>query len=467
MIFKRKDVTGDVIENKKELVDDSEFVLLDEETKKVAANKKKTPLQWTRDTCDVIKQGTTDFFHKTQTYCQDNKYGIWKGFLGFLSILLIIYSFTLACFPFSYFFPVSETSTTLNNFYFYSGSALTLSGAGIGYLVVLMATIGCWIGHIFMYKKHETHKYHKENSRDSKKNKMFFVLKFLSWICLIAGLCFIFLLIILPPDINQYHAYLEKQEIFGIVSSSSSNLPALDEAIKLKFLQLLGVSANGATGAALDQLVIATLRDNNAWMSNPDVNYLLFYNVPYGGTSSLSVAGIVFVVLGAVLAGAGVLSFTIKLVAHYFNEERINQLKEMNIINFNFNFDDTKENIESINRKLKGVYANTQQKYQDRKNKDTFRKYKKRLVEEGKDTNPDRFTTDVEHLDKQPTSAPENMSIFQALKTAFKENSQKRKTEKKYDNNIDSDKKRMKPAKPEIAVPDEELDEIIDSLDIK
>ncbi len=466
MIFKRREEIGATVENKQELLDNSEFVLLDEETKKVAASKKKTPKQWTHDTCDVIKQGTIDFYQKTQTYCKDNKFNIWKRFLGLLSIYFIVFTFTLACFPFSYFIPESGTATTLKNFYFYNGSSLTLSGPGIAYIVSLIILIGCWIGHIFMYKKYESNKYSKENAHASKKNMMFYVLKFLSWTCLIAGLFFIFLLIILPPNINQYNTYLQNQEIIGQVKASydSHTLPSLAENIKKDFLQILGVPMTA--GSDIDTLVGKTFTDSYDWMANPAVNFLTFYNVSSGGVSSFSTAGIVVLVFGSIFASFGVISFAIKYVASYFNEDRINNLKEMNI-NFNFNFNDTKENLESINQKLKGVYANSQQKIQERKNKDSFRKYKKRLIEEGKDTNSDRFTTDVENLNKEQAVKPEDISIFQTFKSAIKESVKKRQIEKQYDNNIATDKKRMKPSKPEIAVPDEELDDIIDSLDIK
>ncbi len=153
---------------------------------------------------------------------------------------------------------------------------------------------------------------------------------------------------------------------------------------------------------------------------------------------------------------------------NFFNTHSadISWLAKMNVAkteangNANVNVNDQLSN---LNSKFKGAFASVQSKFKKGdKNRDSFKKYKKRLVEEGKDTNVDKFTTDVKGPED---NASKNEGFFSVLKAMRAEKKEAKKASENAAGKVS--KNRMKPAKPEIAVPDDELEEIIDSLDIK
>lgn len=464
MIFKRKKEDELPISQNPEPIIDSEFVNYTEIKKRKKINLK----NYFKESVNNSKLVFINTINSSKNYFINNKYQIWKFFLAFFSVYFLIFSFILAFFPFSYYWTNSGVSSTISNFYNYNGSILVPSIAGIIYLVSFLIIIGLWIVHFFMYKKFEKIKFTKELAEGSKRAMAFLIIKYLSWGLLIFSLLWVLLVIFIPPNINANNDYLYNQElIHKFKSYDQAN--ALEAAIQNNkitqeeidyFFRLINLKKPENN---IVEIIHEQLMNNNFLKVHEDSyeNKLLFFNTAYGGVSKINNLGLAFLIIGAFFCGSSLLLFIAKFINNLLTHDKLQKLK---INNLQFNFGDVRENILSINNKIKGIYNTSQQKYQDYKNKDTFRKYKKRLVEEGKDTNPDKFTTDVDNRSEIEKRIDEqnNESFFSILKNTYKDKVKKHDNAENYNN-----KKRMKPPKPEISIPDEELDEIIDSLDIK
>lgn len=455
MIFRRKNQIDISIENSKDLPKDSEFSSLSDNNNTFQKRRKINVKDFLKDNAKNTREDIVKFFGYSKDYVLNNKYLIWRNFLTIFSVFMLIFTFVMITWPFSY-ATVNSYYSPLSNFYVYDYSHLSLSLAGIFYVIFFLAWIGLLILHIFLYKKFENHKYLKENL-NSKRDKVFHVIKFLSWSLFILGILFLTLMIIIPPIVSNNS--LENQQLINKVISyvDQGKITELLENEKIKFLEIFGVKYDSSSSTPLDQLVMETRK--TAYLVGVNEISFFFYNVYLGGVSTLAVPGIVFISFGSFFLFSSIVLFISKVINNYLTSENIEKWK---LDNVKFNFNDVKENIFSLNNKIRGVYNTSQQKYQDYKNKDTFRKYKKRLIEEGKDTNPDKFTTDVETNINQKQQPKE--SLFSALKTVYKNKVKGHKTAEDYNN---AERNRMRHKKPEIAVPDDELDELIDSLDIK
>ncbi len=399
-------------------------------------------------------------------YFKTNKYFFYKSWLTFFSIYFIAFTFTMALLPFSYFNTLTglNIATSLTNFYFYNGSSITLSTAGIAYIVSLILMIAFCVGEIFMYKKYETYKITREMVKSSKTSKTFHIMKYLAWGFLIIGLALMFVLIIVPPpSAATINEYINNQNFVNAIKAQVDSGATVSDADIERLKSLFpGYSFN-------DQTEIRNFfLDSTVWMPTNLNNLLTFYTMYNGGTSHLNTIGLVIMGLGSSFSILAVICFVVKWMNNFFNTHSANVawIAKFKDSKLSINKMQATPNLSGVTEKVKDIYSSTQAKYESKKeeikNRDTFKKYKKRLIQEGKDTNSDNFTTDVKGSEEVSSSSK---GFFSVLKAMHEEKKKAQKTKISAEGKVD--KNRMKPTKPEIAVPDDELDEIIDSLDIK
>ena len=452
MIFRRKNQIDISIENSKDLPNDTDFSSLSDVNIKTGDTKVKVK-SFIKENATSFKDDIFAFAKNTNTYIKDNKFSIWNNCFSFFSLFMLVFTIVMATWPFSY-AAINNYYTPLTNFYVYDYTHLSLSLSGFIFIIFLIIWLVLSIIHFCfcIKKKINNDKYDQYFSQ--KRIKVFKIVRIIAW-SLFATTVFIFLLLILiPPTIDI--SELNNQALYNKVASlvQSGNEALLTEVEKKNFLTMMGIDFSSQT-ANIDQLVKDAIKIGSP-DSISDLN-LIFYNVSFGGISSLNILGLVLISFASFFGISSLILFASRIINNLLNSNNLSKFKKQNV---QFNFNDVRENISSINNKIRGVYNTSQQKYQEYKTKDTFRKYKKRLVEEGKDTNPDKFTTDVE----QPNNQEPKETLFSALKTVYKSKVKKHDLSEKYNN---TEKDRMKYKKPEIAVPDEELDELIDSLDIE
>ncbi len=450
MILRRKNQIDMSIENSKDLPSDSDFLSLSDATIKTS-HKKIDVKSFFKENVNNVKEDFVNFSKNTKIFVKDNKYSIWNKSLCFYCLFMIIYTIVMAAWPFSY-SVINNSYTPLTNFYVYDYNHISLSLQGIIFLVFVFIWIILLLIHFSLYLLGKIkNKYDQYFS--PKRIKAFNIIRIIWWTLFLLSMIIFLFLIIFPPLINL--SELKNQELINKVISyvDSNKVASLSQFDKESFLNIFGVDFS-APSNNVDQLVIDTRKNVGNIPTND--SYFVFYEITSGGVSSLSVPGIVLVSFASIFGIVSLLLFASSIINNLLNSKNLSKFKKDNI---QFNFGDVRENISSINNKIRGVYNTSQQKYQKYKSKDTFRKYKKRLIEEGKDTNPDKFTTDVD----QNIDTKKEESLFSALKTVYKSKTKKHDLAEKYNN---AERDRMKYKKPEIAIPDDELDELIDSLDI-
>ncbi len=457
MWFKRKNQIDISIEKNANLNTDGEFTNLSDATK----NKPKRKLsEKFKEFSNESKKTFKSSMVSTKDYFKTNKYFFYKSWLTLLSVYIIAFTFTMGLFPFSYFKTSAGVPTTLTNFYYYDGSAMTLSAPGIAYIISLILVIIFWVVEKFMYNKHETYKITKEMAKENKTAKAFNIMKYVAWISLIVGLSLMLVLILVPPSIDAFNKMVDNQafvnSVYAQVSSSATIQQADIDRLNSIFPGYNITSSN----------ISNFFRDQTVWKQSSFNNLLTFYTMYNGGVSELNNTGLILMSLASTFSIIGVICFIVKWFNNFVNTHEAN-LEWLVKWKTNMNADSTvKSDSLNLGSKVKGFYANTQARYEGKKNelknRDSFKKYKKRLIEEGKDTNSDNFTTDVKGSEEVKANKE---SIFSVLKSMRQEKKQAQKDAAAAAGKVD--KNRMKPAKPEIAIPDDELDEIIDSLDIK
>lgn len=460
-MFRRKNQIDLSVEKNKDLPLDDEFQNLN-----IINTSRKDKKFINRVVKKNIQDGKEELKNKinnSNTYLKNNSFPILKGFFILFAIVMLTWSFFNAFLPFSYSMLSNNQISGLSNFYYFNGSSIALTINGFTFVIFFLLFIATLITTKVLLIKNKKQQVDDEKlHKNLKVQKSMKIMKILFHVFITISFIILLLIFLYPSNIqSSFNNINDTNFIYGILHRGPLTITSLSLEDANRFLQILNMSTLPDHAAAI-AAVNNNLTNGSTFISSA-LPGSIFYNNNLGGLSSLTVGGLSVFGLSVGFTSLGLALYIVVSIMKIFNSKRIEKLKN---INLNINTSEFKEGIvtgaNKVGTKAKGFYKNSINKYNNFKEKDNFKKYKQRLVEEGKDTNENKFTTDI--VDETIIQEEKVPSMFSLLKDSYKK--RKESISSKVASNS-KDKQKSKSKKTEIAIPDDELDEIIKSLDLK
>lgn len=345
--------------------DDSSSQASDFDSLNVVKQRKKANSFYQRVIVKQHQENIEEFWNKvawTKQYFKSN----WLNLLKLWTIIMIVVSLFFGSFiAFSPHFSTTpgDVYTPVNNFYtaIYANSKISfsLTNIGIGFVVVSLITLILGFLYSFFASKHK--------SLFKTTDKQIKAISISAYICIVIAVLLLLLAVLIPPSINPI--YLNGQDVSYYISQG---MKGDEEAIK-KLYELIDkpVPSSNLINQFKDDLLNGLFSIN----SNLKDSYSFIQNAYYYTQSSLNPIGITFVVLIVLLTFLSfvALPFSNFILGIKFEANISSEIKaewnSFRIMIFGW-FQKAKEKMGSIEKKKL-------------KEKDTFKKYKKELIQKG------------------------------------------------------------------------------------